>query len=75
MVRVVLNRADSKVWLDPGEVERAIGGSDLGEDPERPARAAFGQQGRAGGDGSAEVGRGKSIVELARLVSCSTEER
>ena len=47
-LRLVLNRANSKVKLDVGEVERTLGSPGRVAHPERRRRAPGGQQGRAG---------------------------
>ena len=69
-VRLVLNRADSKVLLEPADVrEGAASTTIVAQAPERPARAAIGEQGRAGRDRRAAV-RGR-----ARASSTSPADR
>ena len=68
-LRLVLNRANSKVKLDVGEVERTLAGEGRRAHPQRRRRPAVGQQGRARRPRAPRKsgGRPRRIEQLADL--------
>lgn len=68
MVRIVLNRADSKVFLDPSEVENAVGGKVLAKIPSDRLVPRSVNRGIPVALDQPRSAVAKSMVELAKLI-------
>jgi len=74
LVHVVLNRADSKVWLEPQEVERAVGSGIFARIPSDRVVPRSVNKGRPVVLDEPKSDVAKAMVEIARSVAASTKE-
>ncbi|MBU4556589.1 MAG: AAA family ATPase, partial [Actinobacteria bacterium] len=73
-VRVVLNRADSKVWLEPQEVERAVGSAIFARIPSDRVVPRSVNKGRPVVLDEPKSDVAKAMVAIAKTVAASTQE-
>jgi len=74
LVNVVLNRADSKVWLEPQEVERAVGSAIFARIPSDRVVPRSVNKGRPVVLDEPKSDVAKAMVEIAKSVAASTKE-